>query len=86
MLVSMRTYFISGHLDLTVEEFRVHYTPRIATAIAEEASFVVGDARGCDLMAHPRDVSVRARGHGLVPRFVGLETSDCRETSNVVSR
>jgi len=47
----MTTYFISGHLDLTMEEFREHYVPRIAAAIAEDAAFVVGDARGCDLMA-----------------------------------
>jgi len=47
----MTTYFISGHLDLTVDEFRDHYAPRIAAAIAEDAAFVVGDARGCDLMA-----------------------------------
>lgn len=57
----MKTYFISGHLDLTVDEFREHYAPRIAAAIAEEdAAFVVGDARGCDLMAqlHLRDARV----------------------------
>lgn len=46
----MTTYFVSGHLDLTVEEFRAHYAPRIAAAIAADAAFVVGDARGCDLM------------------------------------
>lgn len=49
----MATYFISGHLDLTLVEFREHYAPRIAAALADDAdtSFVVGDARGCDLMA-----------------------------------
>ena len=47
----VKTYFVSGHLDITVDEFREHYAPRIAAAIAEEAAFVVGDARGCDLMA-----------------------------------
>jgi len=46
----MTTYFISGHLDLTMDEFREHYVPRLAAAIAEDAAFVVGDARGCDLM------------------------------------
>jgi hypothetical protein len=51
MTGAMKTYFISGHLDLTVDEFREHYAPRIAAAIAEESAFVVGDARGCDLMA-----------------------------------
>ena len=47
----MTTYFISGHLDLTATEFAEHYAPQIASAIAEGASFVVGDARGCDRMA-----------------------------------
>lgn len=45
------TYFISGHLDLTLDEFRRHYVPRIDLALAEDAAFVVGDARGCDLMS-----------------------------------
>jgi hypothetical protein len=46
------TYFISGHLDVTMDEFREHYAPRIAKILAEDpdAAFVVGDARGCDLM------------------------------------
>jgi len=41
-------YFISGHLDLTREEFTKHYEPRIRDALAAGASFVVGDARGAD--------------------------------------
>jgi hypothetical protein len=42
----MTTYFVSGHLDLTVEEFRDHYAPRITAALAADldAAFVVGDA------------------------------------------
>lgn len=47
----MTTYFVSGHVDLTLEEFREHYVPRIAAALAEDSAFVVGDAAGCDLMA-----------------------------------
>ena len=49
----MTTCFVSGHLDLTVDEFRAHYAPRIATVLTDDAdtAFVVGDARGCDLMA-----------------------------------
>ena len=48
----MTTYFVSGHLDLTVAAFREHYVPRLEAALADaEAAFVVGDARGCDLMA-----------------------------------
>jgi hypothetical protein len=47
------TYFVSGHLDLTLDEFREHYAPRITAVLTNDpnAAFVVGDARGCDLMA-----------------------------------
>lgn len=44
----LATYFISGHLDITPEEFAQHYVPRITQALAEGHNFVVGDARGCD--------------------------------------
>lgn len=47
----MKTYFISGHLDLSDSEFTEHYAPRIRAAVAEGASFVVGDARGTDAKA-----------------------------------
>ena len=47
----MATYFISGHLDLTAEEFIEHYVPRLEIAVANGATFVVGDARGCDTLA-----------------------------------
>lgn len=46
-----KTLFISGHLDLTQEEFDLHYAPTIRSAYASGHSFVVGDAKGCDLMA-----------------------------------
>jgi len=48
----MITYFISGHLDLTREEFDRYYVPQIDKAIIEgDACFVVGDAKGADCMA-----------------------------------
>jgi hypothetical protein len=43
--------FISGHLDLTEQEFIEHYVPRIDDANHNGHHFVVGDARGCDTMA-----------------------------------
>jgi hypothetical protein len=43
--------FISGHLDLTKEEFEEHYVPKILDALNRDDKFVVGDARGADLMA-----------------------------------
>lgn len=46
-------YFISGHRDLTQEEFETHYIPLISTVMDEDpnADFVVGDHEGCDRMA-----------------------------------
>lgn len=44
------TIFISGHLDLTPAEFRLHYADAIVQA-APAWFFVVGDARGTDKMA-----------------------------------
>ena len=43
--------FISGHLDLTEEEFEEHYAPLIQKHIDAGDNFVIGDAKGCDLMA-----------------------------------
>lgn len=47
----MTTYFISGHLDLTRAEFAEHYEPAIKKAWGAGGDFVVGDARGADLLA-----------------------------------
>lgn len=47
----VKTYFISGHLDLSEEDFRLHYVPKIDNAIEEGANFIIGDAFGADLMA-----------------------------------
>lgn len=43
--------YISGHLDLTEPEFNEHYVPLIQKALGEYHEFVIGDARGTDLMA-----------------------------------
>jgi len=47
----MVVYFISGHLDVTEEEFSKHYAPLIKKAIDNKDTFVVGDCRGADAMA-----------------------------------
>lgn len=44
-------YFISGHLDITEEEFNSHYVAMIDAALESGGHFVVGDARGADTMA-----------------------------------
>lgn len=47
------TYFISGHRNITREEFERNYIPEIERVIAEdpESMFVVGDYHGADIMA-----------------------------------
>jgi hypothetical protein len=48
----MNTYFISGHLDLSGDEFLDNYILSIIYAVQEPgSSFVVGDARGTDTLA-----------------------------------
>jgi ADP-ribose pyrophosphatase YjhB (NUDIX family) len=47
-----KSFFISGHGDLTEEEFDEHYVKAIDGALVNDrASFVVGDFRGADTMA-----------------------------------
>ena len=40
--------FISGHRDITPEEFAENYAGEIAQAVTEGCSFVVGDCEGCN--------------------------------------
>ena len=46
-------YFISGHRDITPEEFSLNYEPTIDMVLSknQEAIFVVGDYYGADIMA-----------------------------------
>jgi hypothetical protein len=48
---AVRVAFVSGHLDLTESEFEEHYVPALDRALAAGDSFVIGDARGADLLA-----------------------------------
>ena len=43
-------YFVSGHRDLTLDEFLEHYAPIIDKVVKEDSSakFLVGDWEGCD--------------------------------------
>ena len=47
----MKTAFISGHLDLTLDEFSDHYEDKIRDAFHHGYKFVVGDAPGADHLA-----------------------------------
>jgi hypothetical protein len=89
----MATYFVSGHLDLTPEEFREHYVPKLVEAIQEGADFVVGDAPGADALAqawlaqcgalmrvfHMKERPRHAIEH--VPLVGGFQTDDERDTA-----
>ena len=46
-------YFISGHLDITEEDFSVHYKEKIDQALKDnkDVKFVIGDAKGADSFA-----------------------------------
>ena len=47
-----RTFFISGHRDLTEEEFEQFYIPKINEVIDKyDADFVIGEYEGADIMA-----------------------------------
>lgn len=48
-----QTFFISGHRNITETEFEINYIPKINEALHlyENASFVVGDYYGVDIMA-----------------------------------
>ena len=47
----MEIAFISGHLDLSDDEFFLHYKSKIDEAIDKKHHFVIGDAKGADSMA-----------------------------------
>jgi hypothetical protein len=47
----MAIAYISGHLDITEAEFGEHYLQQIQSAIECGDRFVVGDAKGTDLLA-----------------------------------
>ena len=47
----MIVYFVSGHRDVTEDEFWDKYVPKISLALEEECRFVVGDYQGVDAMA-----------------------------------
>jgi hypothetical protein len=76
----MPTFFISGHLDLTPEEFAEHYVVKLMAAQAMGASFIVGDARGADTLAQAwlkeRTTNVRVYHMFETPRNnLGFSTS-----------
>jgi len=47
----MKICFVSGHLDLTHEEFKEHYNEKLVKAVDDGCGFVVGDCIGADSLA-----------------------------------
>lgn len=47
----MKTYFISGHRNITENEFKTNYVPLLEKAAEEDSVFVVGDYYGVDIMS-----------------------------------
>ena len=56
----LNTYFISGHRNLTENEFEFYYIPYINYILSENpnAKFIIGDCKGCDIMAQNYLVSI----------------------------
>ena len=89
--------FVSGHLDLSDEEFELHYVPAIEEARARGARFVVGDARGADLLfqryAHAHALSVTVfhmfesprHNVGASPTTGGFSTDSARDEALTVA-
>lgn len=48
---SPRVAFISGHIDISQEQFNTHYASRLNDAIAASDSFIVSSSRGVDTLA-----------------------------------
>lgn len=40
--------FVSGHMNITPDQFQTHYLPRIQDALSQGHQFVIGDAKGLD--------------------------------------
>jgi hypothetical protein len=73
-------YFVSGHIDLTPEEFEQHYVPKLTEALRQGAKFVVGDAPGCDTMTQQflRDGPVTVFHMLEMPRNLRSDTYELR--------
>ena len=87
-------YFVSGHLDISADEFAKHYIPKLRLAVTEEATFVVGDAAGVDKLAQiwlyvncPERVTVyhmldKPRNYvGFFPKVGGFKSDDERDAA-----
>lgn len=51
MTENKNIYFISGHGNITFEEWFAHYKPFIDEAISKNGQFILGDFRGTDTLS-----------------------------------
>jgi hypothetical protein len=79
------TLFISGHLDVSPEEFTRYYAPHLTEAHQKGARFVVGDARGADTLAQAflRDLDAEVVVYHLFeqPRNNGFSSENARDAA-----
>lgn len=63
----IKIFFISGHRDITEEEFKINYVPAINDALFNYNSrFIIGDYHGVDIMAQDYLIDVMK----IDPKFV----------------
>ena len=55
-----KTVMVSGHTDLTEDEFNKYYKPRLDEYIKQGCSFIVGGASGCDEMTQKYLANIEA--------------------------
>ena len=53
--------FVSGHRNITQDEFDEHYIPLINDAVDDGCSFVLGDFEGVDLLSQQLLSSIDAK-------------------------
>lgn len=83
------TYFISGHRDLTWEEFAKWYAPVISRIVDNETcpKFVVGDCEGADRMAQEFLLSLGVLPESITVYYIGnlLTVPPCKCNSGFQS-
>lgn len=68
-------YFISGHRDLSYEDFKKYYIPKIREVLENDpwAEFIVGDCKGADKYAMDYIYNKTGRKLTIYHMFESLE-------------
>ena len=78
-----RRAFISGHRDVTQEEFDEHYAPLLSEAFGNFHSFVVGDYYGADHMAQKYLKEIGCPDYKIVVFHMFKSPRCCESTSSI---